>query len=320
MRFTFISFFLLLFSFLLHANEKQNNRLLSAIHISDLDTALSALENGADVNLKIKTENGWVRPLAKAMQVGNDRIIYLLINYKNNSTNLLELDNVGKTSLHYAAIFGLTDLIEFLALERGISPDITDKHEQTPLQDLITTANLTTESRIKTASSLFNLGADVNPSTPFEFHSQLNDSRKVQKFRQLTLLHWAVLNTDISLEFLEFLIARLSRFDTDRYPVDLVNARDNYGQTPLHYTVYRNSSDAFQVAKLLIRSGSDPSIKATIHLTEHVGGYGTYVVRPGIHKLSPPQLASHYKKHKLSRFMKREYQITRLLYRFFNCW
>lgn len=257
--------------------------------------------------------------MARAIKIGDTRIIYLLIN-KGNNVNLLELDNSGKTSLHYAALFGLTDLIKFLALDKGINPDTTDKYEQTPLQDLITTANLTTESRIKTASLLFNLGADVNPSTPFEFHSELSDSRKVQKFRQLTLLHWAVLNTDISLEFLEFLIARLSRFDTDRYPVDLVNARDNYGQTPLHYTVYRNSSDAFQVAKLLIRSGSDPSIKATIHLTEFVGGYDTYVARPGTHNLSPPQLASVYKKRKLSLFMRKEYQITRLLYRFFNCW
>ncbi len=247
--------FLLSFSFLLHAGEEENNRLISAIRISDVERAQSALNAGADVNFQIRSRSSsvieWVSPLHEAIRIGNPVMIYMLIEH---GADIYSIDSHKQSALHAAIIWPQPQLVEFLVLEKGVSVDIRSGQELTPLELLALNPKITQNREYdwEAVRTLLRLGADVNALPSYTIMIENTE----QVFRPATLFHLA---THVgNLPFLDFLIKETNAE---------IDATDKHGLTPLHYTVFISDPDiAIETARKLLKAGAKRSAKGTIYV------------------------------------------------------
>jgi len=130
------------------------------------------------------------------------------------------VNNIGQGTLHYGARIGAIDLCKDL-LSKGLDINLRDKNGRTPLYYAVQMNNK------KTAFFLISKGADV----------------KTKDIYEQNLLH-IVNNSELAELFL------LKKVD--------INARDNKGNTPLHYAgFYKNNN----IAEMLVYYGANGNIK-----------------------------------------------------------
>jgi len=176
-------------------NVEATDALLKAAKADDLESAATAIDNGADVDAK--DVYGWA-PLPYAARNGHEDIVKLPID--KGATIGIKTPISDSTPLHWAIYFR-HEAIASLLIDNGASIDAQDKDGQTPLH---WTAIRGQED---VAQLLIDKGADMN--------AQDESGR--------TPLHYAATNSR------EDVVQLLIDKGAD------INAKDKTGLTPLHW-------------------------------------------------------------------------------------
>lgn len=163
-------------------------------------------------------------PLRDAARAGDRARVQALLAAGTDSNTR---DDYGRTALHEAVKAGHTDVVRLL-LYRGADVNIRDSSKSTPLFDA---AEAGDQVIVKL---LFNRGAEVN--------LRANDNRAGN-----TPLHEAACARQDARGMVELLLAKGAA----------INVRNDYGETPLDYAMFRDNRDA---ARLLLAWSVDRTL------------------------------------------------------------
>ena len=128
-----------------------NERILAAARSGDVDTLRDCINKGAEVNCKDVDYLGGT-PLHIAAMTGQTEVAYLLL--KAGASHSV-MDKEGRTPLHIAAMTGQTEVADLL-LKAGASHSVMDKEGETPLHTAIE------NSRGKVGDLLLKAGASLS--------------------------------------------------------------------------------------------------------------------------------------------------------------
>ncbi|KAL7293318.1 hypothetical protein TKK_0013091 [Trichogramma kaykai] len=142
-------------------------------------------------------------------------------------------DEFGWTHFQAACAYGCNDVAERF-LELGQDPNDLALQSANPLLHMALW-----HGKKETAELLLRAGADPNLA---------NEDG-------LTPLHFVAMKIEI---YDDGLVTMLSELSLDRYKPVRVNARDNRGQTPLHYAVA--GGQKFHIVRALLTSGANPNL------------------------------------------------------------
>jgi ankyrin repeat protein len=138
-------------------------------------------------------------------------------------TNEKNLNESGRSALHYAALLGASDIVQAL-LDRGCDPNIKTEDENDFYQDKLTPLHLAVEyGNDKIVKSLLDKGAKVN---------EKDGTRK-------TPLDIALDLDPLPKEIIRLLVSKLSK--------DEINEQDGYGETFLYRVLNKQKEEATKV-------------------------------------------------------------------------
>lgn len=190
-------------------------------------------------HIKITAEqaytNSTISDLFIAASKGNSDLFFQLLKYEGN---ILRINDEGKSLLHYAARGGNTSIIQCL-LEKGISPNITDKCYITPLHEAAF------YNRLDAIKLLIQQGAQINIRNAFG-RTALHDAVTRQSGWEAVSDTWTAL--------VEFLIAKGAEVD----------CIDNNDETPLDKAIKERN---LPVATLLLSAGANPRRRSRALIT-----------------------------------------------------
>nr|BAV16912.1 transient receptor potential channel A1 isoform c [Tropilaelaps mercedesae] len=206
-----------------------NVPLHSAVHAGDLKAVELCLESGALISTQ---QHDLSTPVHLACSQGAMDIVKLMFRCQPDQKMgcLTCSDAQNMIPLHCAAMFDHVDLVNFL-VDEGASLNATDKEGRSVL--LLAAAR----SAWKTVASVLKLGADLG--------LQRDNQRR-------NLLHHIVLSGGSIEEFTLSLNDRLDEF------IQLLNERDTYGCTALHYAARNGQLKSIQS---LITLGASVNLK-----------------------------------------------------------
>ena len=213
------------------------------IDIVDVNRCLQA---GADPNAR--GEKGST-VLARAVIEGNAETAAALLN-AGADVNALSLDS---TPLHHAALHEKADVLTIL-LEAGADPNARSDGGDTPMHRAAGSGN------VEILMALLRAGAEVNVQgaygglTPLMY--AVKEPHRAEVMRVLLNAGADPNTTDAggmtSLHRAEYVEAVVELIRAGAF----LDARDKRGFTPLHWTVFRKSSDEIAIA--LLMAGADP--------------------------------------------------------------
>jgi len=190
------------------------------------------LEAGALVNSKTDGK----RPLYYAVRIDHSKTIELLLESKANTTDPVGSSYIGLTLMHSATLHNKTNALELL-LKSGVSPEVLDYNEETPL-------HLAAElNHLKAMKILLKYGASIDalsgsPMFPPCGPPNFDDSPVLQ-----TAMHLAVKNGHTTM--LHFLIKQGAK----------VNLKNRDGATPLDLARKNKKTD---MVKILLAVNAEP--------------------------------------------------------------
>ena len=229
-----------------------------------------------------------IRHLHNSIRQGNMHLFTRIMEQATDPCSLVnEGDRYGRTALHLAAISTNTDVTSML-VETGAVVNAQDEDGETPLHlsessavteillrkgganpnipniDGITALHLAVQRRdVDAVRSLLRSGADVN---------------NADNIRWFTALHLIALparnevaesrDFDVRQRITQLLAGSHGTVQPD------LNDQDREGNTPLHYAVQIETSDACDIVAVLLERGADPNIcnernQGAIHLLCH---------------------------------------------------
>ena len=232
------------------------------------------LENGACTDsLNPQILKGCIH---KAIKQGSTRsMVELLVKL---GADIEELDQQGRTPLQHAGTKLQEGICEFL-LDRGChARAVREDLQLTPAAFGGLLHEAVRNRALKVAEVLLMMGADIEESksfedgwvgTPLHFAAWQGNSVAMIKLlldqganiaastpESVSILHFAVQPRISSAEGLKYL---LSRADMQ---YELLNSRNNHGNTPLYWCAYERAGTVhIEAAKLLIEHGADLAIK-----------------------------------------------------------
>ena len=248
---------------------KKNKSLFEAVNKGDIEQVKRLIADGADVNA---TEDlGQVRwtPLIAAASGGNAQVVKVLL---ENGAKVDATDSHGYTPLYYALWTDGNDSEEIVRALIASGADVNKRSPSDKRYPPLAFAIWLWEGREGNVKALLDAGADVG----------------VKDDNGLTALYWAAF--DSSKDALGLILANgnyantihlaacrgdLSRVKTLIEEGTDVNARDEFGCTPLHWAVLAESPD---VADFLIAKGADINAKDTRNLSPLMAARGLSVV------------------------------------------
>jgi ankyrin repeat protein len=253
---------------------------LTALHFAiiggDVATVKLLIEKGSDVNSKTP---GGITPLHLAAVSGNADVARLLL---KRGADVNARDNVGRIPLHYASNASVAKML----IEAGADINARDKEGLTPLHYAAHKCFGAREPLLDVVKTLLEYGADVNAKTTFgvtPLHvaayygeveivkmlikrgADINARTSIDR-GACTPLHYTVKEEDplfggygswnglVEEPARRECITLLAKHGAD------VNARDAFGNTPLHYLLMLSTCNADTV-KLLLENGADPTIR-----------------------------------------------------------
>ncbi|PRD22884.1 UNVERIFIED_CONTAM: Ankyrin-3 [Trichonephila clavipes] len=201
------------------------------------------------IAIKDQFSTSWTT-LHYAVYNGDLNLIRDVFHFLSNKNTIINAgDGADRTPLHYAVLYGSSDMVELL-MDEGADIWIEDREEKTPLK----VAREHNRSEIL-KYLVEHKGRDGG--TPLYFTAEIGDLDRARFLLdsgadieskngeyQATPLHGAVAN--YRLDVVRLLLSRSAN----------VNAEDKGHQTPLHYAA---NTDRLDIVKSLVDAGADPS-------------------------------------------------------------
>ena len=234
-------------------HKSHTKELFSAVKNNDIETALSALENGANINARDRKGK---TPLHWAVYMEYLAMAEFLL---KKGADPDAINRRRRTPLHWA-VLKADERFTRLLLEYNANPNIQDKRNRTPLHWLTFKPNNSLK-RVSLSQQL-NVSTPEHISDPPPIYWDKSDLVKIKLLlehqanpnlkdsdQSRTPLHIAVLSE--RLEAVELLIKANAN----------VNIQDYAEDTPLHFLTKKKKvgSDAVIIAQILLENGADPN-------------------------------------------------------------
>jgi len=194
--------------------------------------------------------------LHQAAAEGSSERVKLLI---SGGVDVNAKDEKGNTPLHYAVNASKVDVVQLL-VEAGADVNARGNSNRLPLYMAVE------EDNIAIAEYLIAHGADVNADRPLEDAPYYSSIEMVQLLiangADINAGPWTALHSAVDKGWME-LVELLIRNGAE------VNAKDKRGNTPLHYSIQKES---WEMTKLLVAKGAD-TVKEGLTLLHYMSTY-----------------------------------------------
>ncbi len=217
-----------------------------------IDMVKFLAEQGAQENLAINQNKN--SALHRAAENGHLEIVQFFISKNKDYINAK--DEKGNTSLALASMKGKAEVVKFL-LANGADANLFDNDGKLPLHHAVCQENLIFMQDLYKATADINK-KDINGNTPLALASKVGNADAV-KFLLDRKANVNICNNNRQLPL--HLAAKEGHLNVVKllYPkmVILINAQDNWGDTPLTSAVAGNKAD---VAKFLLSKGANANL------------------------------------------------------------